>query len=372
MAGPTKPSLYLDWTNGSSPYVTQPPSSLQTSGWVPGEQPPPDYMNWLFWLTDSWIQWLDYEVENIINEASGISANNIVLTTTGNITNLSNQLTNLASITGIVEGQLIVGTGIPANTYVKSIVSTTVTMSQNATANLTANAVNFEHTYATGANVQVQLDALDAIISAIANVQYPITATTTVLSTTGTTTNGSPTITSLASTSNLLVGMAVSGTGIPSGSYILSISGSSVTMNQNANAGNTGVALTFGHNFATGSNVQSQLDELDAAVQARISLGTKGIVSVVANYSITSANAGQLLEVNTFAGAISLQLPNPSTMANEFVTIKDVGGYLPGFNLTLLQFSSEEIEGVAESYIMRTAFFFATLFCDGTNWWLIA
>jgi hypothetical protein len=53
--------------------------------------------------------------------------------TTGDITSASDQLTNLASTTGIAAGQLISGVGSPANTTVLSIVSTTVTMSANAT-----------------------------------------------------------------------------------------------------------------------------------------------------------------------------------------------------------------------------------------------
>jgi ribosomal protein L12E/L44/L45/RPP1/RPP2 len=65
-----------------------------------------------------------------------------VLSTTGNI-NATNQLTNLASTTGIVPGQVILGSGIPAGTTVLSIASTTVTMSQNALTTATAVAVSF-------------------------------------------------------------------------------------------------------------------------------------------------------------------------------------------------------------------------------------
>jgi hypothetical protein len=55
----TKPSQYLNWTNGMAPYVLQPPSGLRTSGWVVGQPSPFQYMNWLFNLIDQWIQWLD-------------------------------------------------------------------------------------------------------------------------------------------------------------------------------------------------------------------------------------------------------------------------------------------------------------------------
>jgi hypothetical protein len=167
MAGPTKPSLYLNWTNGSSPAVTQPPSSLQTSGWLPTEAPPPDFMNWLFWLTDSWIQYLDFQVEQVINAASGITALSTILSTTGNTSTVTNtnQVTSLASTTGIVIGMLVTGSPIPAGTYVRSISGATVTLTKNVTATLSGTAIAFSHVYATGANVQVQLDALDAIES---------------------------------------------------------------------------------------------------------------------------------------------------------------------------------------------------------------
>jgi hypothetical protein len=56
------------------------------------------------------------------------------LNTTGTLSSGSNQLTALASVAGIEPGQLITGTGIPANTYVQSIANGVVTMTQNATA----------------------------------------------------------------------------------------------------------------------------------------------------------------------------------------------------------------------------------------------
>jgi hypothetical protein len=57
------------------------------------------------------------------------------LITTGTIANLSNQLTGLASTVGLSFGQFIVGNGIPVGTSVIAINGSTVTMSNNATAN---------------------------------------------------------------------------------------------------------------------------------------------------------------------------------------------------------------------------------------------
>lgn len=72
-----------------------------------------------------------------------VSINNANISVTGNTTNTSNQLTSLSSTTGIIVGQSISGTGIPANTIVSSIVGSTVTMSQNATATATGVSVTF-------------------------------------------------------------------------------------------------------------------------------------------------------------------------------------------------------------------------------------
>ncbi len=65
-----------------------------------------------------------------------------VLVTTGN-THTSNVLDSLASTVGIVPGQLIIGSGIPAGTVVLSLSGSTVTMSQAATSTSTGISVSF-------------------------------------------------------------------------------------------------------------------------------------------------------------------------------------------------------------------------------------
>lgn len=62
---------------------------------------------------------------------------------------------------------------------------------------------------------------------------------------TGDTTNGSPAINNIPSTSNLIAGMAIYGTGIPAGATITSIvSSSQITISNNATATGTGVSLS--------------------------------------------------------------------------------------------------------------------------------
>lgn len=66
------------------------------------------------------------------------------------------------------------------------------------------------------------------------------------ISLTGDTTSASNSITNISTTANLLVGMAVSGSGIPANTLIASIAGpTSITISNNATATATGVSLTF-------------------------------------------------------------------------------------------------------------------------------
>jgi hypothetical protein len=58
-------------------------------------------------------------------------------------------------------------------------------------------------------------------------------------------THSTATLDGLASTAHLVVGMTVSGAGIPAGTTVTAISGSSVTLSQAATATATGVSVTF-------------------------------------------------------------------------------------------------------------------------------
>lgn len=62
-------------------------------------------------------------------------------------------------------------------------------------------------------------------------------------------TNSNTSLTSVASTSGLTIGMSISGTGIPANATIAAISGSTITMSAAATATATGIAVKFGANF---------------------------------------------------------------------------------------------------------------------------
>lgn len=76
----------------------------------------------------------------IVDGASGIN----ILITSGNTTNLSTVITNLASIVGVSPGQVITGAGIQAGSQVLSILSpTSITITKPATATATGILINF-------------------------------------------------------------------------------------------------------------------------------------------------------------------------------------------------------------------------------------
>lgn len=75
----------------------------------------------------------------LISGSSGIFA----ATTTGDVANNSNVISNLASLSGLTIGQLITGTGIPADTQIIDMGVSSVTISNNATATNTGVLLTF-------------------------------------------------------------------------------------------------------------------------------------------------------------------------------------------------------------------------------------
>lgn len=79
---------------------------------------------------------------------------------------------------------------------------------------------------------------------------------------TGNTTSGNNTLTGMSSISGIVANQAITGPGIPSNTTVVSVSGTSVVMSNNATAPGTGVQLQFG-TFMTGLKFYRQADETD-------------------------------------------------------------------------------------------------------------
>lgn len=74
---------------------------------------------------------------------------------------------------------------------------------------------------------------------------------------TGTTTVGSPTITAASSIVGVVAGLSVTGTGIPAGTTVISATGTTITLSQNATAAGTAVSLTFTVGYVTIGEIKS-------------------------------------------------------------------------------------------------------------------
>ena len=178
----SQPSSYLNWipggtgASGSDGYYMVPPSSGQrTTGWVMLESPPFQYMNWLFYMTDQWIQFL---APSIVTGAPAIPATPISATFTGYvqgtnvISSISGVTGTISSISQIQPGMAITGNYIPSGTYVLSVNVgvNSIAISQNATSTATET-LTLSPTFAKGTKIQDQLNQLDeAIVNEIAAV----------------------------------------------------------------------------------------------------------------------------------------------------------------------------------------------------------
>lgn len=69
MPTPVKPSSKPEWTVGNPNFGTvtiEPTGGKKITGWTPGEAPPIQYMNWLFYNTDQWIDYFEGITDGIL------------------------------------------------------------------------------------------------------------------------------------------------------------------------------------------------------------------------------------------------------------------------------------------------------------------
>jgi hypothetical protein len=189
------------------------------------------------------------------------------LSTTGDIVEGQNQISNLASTIGLAIGQEVSMVGVPKYAKVVSIAGPIVTLNANATATSTGTAVSFLGSQLTGISPNLPtLSSLNEIsLSSLSRTSNVVTATTPAphdyqvgepviiygsdgiltLSTTGNYTLNSNLVTSLASVSGLAPGMLVVSPGFPSGTKVVSVSGFTATMSNNATSTLVGGSLNF-------------------------------------------------------------------------------------------------------------------------------
>lgn len=206
--------------------------------------------------------------------------------TTGNTSAGSTTVSNLASVGNLAVGMVVTGAGIPVNTTVTAVNAnqSTITLSKAATATLTGTSLGF-------ATPQV--------------------------STTGNTTSGSTTISGLASTTNLAVGMLLTGTGLPANTFITSINATqnSITVNKAATATGTGVSLTATATLSLSTNA------LTTATGQTFNINRRTTITAIntSNNSITLSNNATLTQTGvslTFVGFPVIASPSISATGN--------------------------------------------------------
>jgi len=172
-------------------------------------------------------------------------------TRNGTTTNGSAAVTGMSATADLYVGMPLEGAGIPAGATVAGITSATaITMSANATAAATVPITLFYYGYGSGGSattfgVPDDRGLFERGLDTGAKTYDQLAIT-------GTTTNASASITGLSSTVGLFVGMAISGTGVPGGATIASItSATAITISSNATASGTVILTVVGRQIGS-------------------------------------------------------------------------------------------------------------------------
>jgi len=190
--------------------------------------------------------------------------------------------------------------------------------------------VNIGNSFCTGATSCSHIttdscsgDFLDDKLNLIYHAEA-VSSTKTTATVTATLTNGSATAASIANTNNILVGMAVSGTGIPSNSYVKTVPNStSITLSANyTGTTGSGKTLTLGPagnmdatptGSFTGSTVLNFPTAPSPALTAGMVVTGNGIPSNTAIQTVNSTTQITLCNATTAASPGALSFYNPVT-----------------------------------------------------------
>jgi hypothetical protein len=184
----SKPSIYINW---SAPGV-QPPSSLASAGYIPGQPVAAQHFNYLLNLIDAWIQWLDQQTT---------FAGAAPFAQTGNL-----------GVNFLDGGTWSFTLSTAVLTWSGTITFSYPGIPDSANQQITAGSVTL-------ADGQVAYTTVNAPVYMAADLA-----------------NGSANLLNVAYPANLVVGMGVSAAGIPPGTTILSISGRTIGMSATATA----------------------------------------------------------------------------------------------------------------------------------------
>jgi Ferritin-like domain len=286
-----------------------------------------------------------------------------VVAPTGFVTNLSPTITGVSSTTGLIIGQPITGTGIPTTPTATTIMGfttaapLTITMSANATVtsllSLTGAVVSGSDTIKnlstinglvigqpiTGAGIPTSpATTIIGVGSSSLQMSVPATASSVAsVSFTGIVTSGSKNVTLVSSVAGLVSGQQIGGAGIPAGTTMTTITGSTGTIVMSANATATS-SVPITANVTLNSNIVSGLGSVAGITLNQTITGT-GIpasttVTQIGTNTITISNNATLTNVGgpynatspetIFAGGQLLTTPTTETVTSpttEAITI---------------------------------------------------
>ncbi len=260
--------------------------------------------------------------------ANGVAVSQTA-TFTGNTTNGSAVISNIASTVNLTVGMAVAGTAIPAYSTISSINdANTITISANATAAGTAVTISFN-------------------------------------SFTGTITSSSTTISNIASTANLAVGMSITGTTIPSGSIIVSIvDATSITINAAATGTGTvglvinGALVSVGTAITIEEYLPTGVSQTSANYFQAISDGTSGVVVAGSSSStgaMTRSENGRYLVIPGYAANL-YAASSTFTTNGTARTLNGAGTFGAGISATSSIFTAaNDLRGAVTD--------------DGTNYW---
>lgn len=90
--------------------------------------------------------------------------------------------------------------------------------------------------------------------------------------------------------------------------------------------------------------------------------------TITANLTVDTTTTDDIILCNN-SGAISITLPTPTN--GRVLVVKDINGNASTNNISIVRHGSENIEGLAATYVFQTNYGSLTIGCDGTNWWLL-
>ena len=231
--------------------------------------------------------------------ASGTSPTGTYTFTSGTGSSQNHETTTIlvapaaaAALASLYNGATISGTGIPANTTVTYTSGTSYTLSAQASANLSG--------------------------------AYAFALATPITGASATSATGQAVLNLTSANSSILVGMTVSGTGVPSGATVSSISSTAITLSTNLTAAAAG-NYTFGLPSLTASDILNasgsakiKLSSIPSYLMSGVDVSGTGIpsgakvLSVGSSFITLTVNANALVSGTlTFGG----DYPNPGVTA---------------------------------------------------------